>query len=120
MTFFICFSGHKAEVYTAKFHPSGNWLASAGMERLVYLWNVYGECENLSMMTGHSGPIIQLCFTDVSFALVDIMISKNENQFIKIRICKVKGQLIKSRLNCQFDYYLLCSLGSFNGLFTHF
>lgn len=41
------FSGHKSEIYTAKFHPSGNWLASAGMERLIYLWNVYGECENV-------------------------------------------------------------------------
>jgi len=57
-------SGHKSEVYTGKFHPSGNWLASAGMERLVYLWNVYGECENLSIMSGHTGPILQLTFSE--------------------------------------------------------
>jgi len=57
-------SGHKSEVYTAKFHPSGNWLASAGMERLIYLWNVYGECENVSIMSGHQGPILQLAFAE--------------------------------------------------------
>ena len=67
--FFLFFSGHKSEIYTGKFHPSGNWLASAGMERLVYLWSVYGECENVSIMSGHSGPIIQLCFSDVSLIL---------------------------------------------------
>ena len=36
-------TGHGGEVYTAKFHPSGNLLASAGFERQIYLWNVYGE-----------------------------------------------------------------------------
>ena len=36
-------SYYGGEVYTAKFHPSGNLLASAGFERQIYLWNVYGE-----------------------------------------------------------------------------
>jgi Prp8 binding protein len=28
-------SGHEGEVYTAKFHPEGNFLASAGFERNI-------------------------------------------------------------------------------------
>ena len=57
--------GHKSEIYTGKFHPSGNWVASGGMERLLYLWNVYGDCENVSIMSGHTGPILQLAFSEV-------------------------------------------------------
>ena len=36
-------TGHGGEVYTAKFHPRGNLLASAGVERQIFLWNVYGK-----------------------------------------------------------------------------
>jgi Prp8 binding protein len=28
------------QVYTGKFHPGGNILASAGFDRQIYLWNV--------------------------------------------------------------------------------
>lgn len=57
-------TGHKGEIYTGRFHPSGNWMASAGMERLIYLWEVYGECANVSIMTGHTGAILQLVFSE--------------------------------------------------------
>ena len=41
-------TGHGGEVYTAKFHPRGNLLASAGFERQIYLWNVYGKMRDFS------------------------------------------------------------------------
>merc|ERR1719378_566276 len=44
-------TGHGGEIYAAKFHPSGNLLASAGFERQIFLWNVYGECDNINVMT---------------------------------------------------------------------
>merc|ERR1719219_2979373 len=50
-------TGHGGEVYTAKFHPRGNLLASAGVERQIFLWNVYGECDNINVMSGHTGAI---------------------------------------------------------------
>eukprot|EP00088_Acartia_fossae_P001565 TRINITY_DN1060_c0_g1_i1.p1 TRINITY_DN1060_c0_g1~~TRINITY_DN1060_c0_g1_i1.p1 ORF type:complete len:348 (-),score=60.46 TRINITY_DN1060_c0_g1_i1:445-1488(-) len=87
-------SGHKSEIYTGKFHPSGNWLASAGMERLVYLWSVYGECENLSIMSGHSGPIIQLCFSDDGDTIYTASTDKTVGLFDTMtgqRIKRLKG-----------------------------
>jgi len=60
-------TGHGGEIFTAKFHPSGNTLASAGFDRLIYLWNVYGECENFAVLKGHTGAIMELhYFTDGS------------------------------------------------------
>uniref|UniRef100_T1JD28 U5 small nuclear ribonucleoprotein 40 kDa protein n=1 Tax=Strigamia maritima TaxID=126957 RepID=T1JD28_STRMM len=55
--------GHPGEIFTAKFHPEGQFLASSGFDRLIFLWNVYGECENFAMMTGHSGAVMDLHFS---------------------------------------------------------
>lgn len=57
-------SGHQGEIYTAKFHPEGNLLASAGFDRQIFLWNVYGECENYHVMNAaHSGAILDLHYS---------------------------------------------------------
>ena len=33
---------------------------------VIVIWNVYGECENLGVMTGHTGSIMDMHFsTDV-------------------------------------------------------
>lgn len=59
------------------------------------LWNVYGECENLSVMTGHTGAVMELHFTtdgsqiitastDYTLGLWDIVTSQ--------RIKKYKGE----------------------------
>ena len=38
-------SGHKGGVYACAFDPSGTTLASAGMDKNIYLWDVFGkEC----------------------------------------------------------------------------
>ncbi|QQP58543.1 U5 small nuclear ribonucleoprotein 40 kDa protein [Caligus rogercresseyi] len=41
----------------------GNILASSGFDRQIYLWKVYGECENYGMITGHTGAILDLHFS---------------------------------------------------------
>lgn len=87
-------SGHKSEIYTGKFHPTGNWLASAGMERLIYLWNVYGECENLSVISGHTGPIIQLAFSQDGDTIFTASTDKTVGVFDTMtgqRIKRMKG-----------------------------
>ncbi|XP_068707210.1 U5 small nuclear ribonucleoprotein 40 kDa protein-like [Montipora capricornis] len=56
-------SGHEGEVFTARFHPSGDTLASAGFDRLIYLWNVYGDCENFAVLKGHTGAVMELHFS---------------------------------------------------------
>merc|ERR1712020_854751 len=58
-------SGHQGEIYTAKFHPEGNVLASAGFDRQIFMWNVYGECENFHVINAaHSGAIVQLVYSE--------------------------------------------------------
>ncbi|XP_071451309.1 U5 small nuclear ribonucleoprotein 40 kDa protein [Hetaerina americana] len=55
--------GHQGEIYTAEFHPEGQYLASSGFDRQIYIWNTYGECENVSAMSGHTGAITELHFS---------------------------------------------------------
>ncbi|CAG9565072.1 unnamed protein product [Danaus chrysippus] len=55
--------GHQGEIFTAKFHPEGKHLASAGFDRQILLWNVYGQCDNVMVMKGHTGAIMELCFS---------------------------------------------------------
>lgn len=86
--------GHQGEVFTAKFHPEGKHLASAGFDRQIFLWNVYGQCDNVMVMKGHTGAIMELCFspdgahlytcaTDNTVAVWDVPTG--------IRIKKLKG-----------------------------
>ncbi|XP_071955221.1 U5 small nuclear ribonucleoprotein 40 kDa protein-like isoform X1 [Antedon mediterranea] len=53
-------TGHEGEVYSGKFHPDGQSMATAGFDRLIYMWNVYGECDNYSVLKGHQGAIMDL------------------------------------------------------------
>ncbi|CAM5106621.1 unnamed protein product [Natator depressus] len=53
-------SGHEGEVYCCKFHPNGATLASAGFDRLILLWHVYGDCDNFATLKGHSGAVMEL------------------------------------------------------------
>ncbi|XP_065830452.1 U5 small nuclear ribonucleoprotein 40 kDa protein-like [Oscarella lobularis] len=56
-------TGHEGELYTAKFSPTGDILASAGFEKQIFLWNVFGECENFGVLKGHAGAIMELHFS---------------------------------------------------------
>lgn len=56
-------TGHEGDIFTAKFHPDGDFLASAGFERRIYFWNVYGESDNFAVLSGHSGSIMELHFS---------------------------------------------------------
>ena len=40
-------SGHEGEVFSMRFHPDGEVMASGSFDKLLYVWKVYGEeCEN--------------------------------------------------------------------------
>lgn len=65
------------------------------------LWSVYGECENLSVMTGHTGAVMELHFTtdgshiitastDYTLGLWDIVTSQ--------RIKKYKGECKQAKI----------------------
>ncbi|XP_026473601.1 U5 small nuclear ribonucleoprotein 40 kDa protein isoform X1 [Ctenocephalides felis] len=55
--------GHQGDVFSADFHPDGEYLASTGFDRQIYIWSVYGECENISSLKGHSGAVMELHFS---------------------------------------------------------
>ncbi|CAI4228784.1 unnamed protein product [Auanema sp. JU1783] len=59
--------GHQGEIYTSKFSSDGTCLASAGFDQTIFLWNVYGDCENFAILKGHNGAVMDLNFnTDSS------------------------------------------------------
>lgn len=60
------------------------------------MWNVYGECENIAVMSGHTGAVMELhfstdgstlftCSTDTTVALWDLQTCQ--------RIKKLKGNI---------------------------
>jgi len=54
-------TGHGAAVYSLKFSPDGQHLASASFDRRILLWNVYGEhCANYSMIEGHKNAVLEV------------------------------------------------------------
>lgn len=55
--------GHQGEVYATEFHPEGDYLLSAGFDRQIFLWSVYGEePQNISVLTGHKGAVMEAHF----------------------------------------------------------
>ncbi|KAL1123569.1 hypothetical protein AAG570_002645 [Ranatra chinensis] len=90
----VSLEGHQGDIFSVKFHPEGKYLASTGFDRQIFIWNVYGQCENISTMTGHSGAVMELhfstdgntiftCSTDNSVAMWDLNAG--------VRIKKLKG-----------------------------
>jgi Prp8 binding protein len=45
-------TGHAGEVFTAKFNPEGDVVASGSHDKHIFLWRTYGECENYMMIKG--------------------------------------------------------------------
>lgn len=56
-------SGHSAAVYSLKFSPSGQHLASGSFDRTILLWDVYGECRNYNVLSGHKNAVLEVQWT---------------------------------------------------------
>lgn len=57
-------TGHDAEIFSCKFHPTGTVLASAGADRSIYLWSSRGDCENYAILkAAHSNTITDLAYS---------------------------------------------------------
>jgi len=53
-------SGHKAEVFTMKFSPTGKNIASGSFDKTILLWKVHGECDNYAVLKGHTSAVLEL------------------------------------------------------------
>jgi len=54
--------GHLSTVLAIEFSPDGRWLASAGRDRVIHIWDAT-RWERVHTMSGHLFDIIQLCWT---------------------------------------------------------
>ncbi|XP_055838060.1 U5 small nuclear ribonucleoprotein 40 kDa protein-like [Episyrphus balteatus] len=106
--------GHQGEIYTCEFHPDGELLMSSGYDRQIYIWNVYGECENIMAMSGHTGAVMEAhfstdganiytCSTDKTLAIWDIVTGT--------RIRRLKGHttFVNSVHGTRRGVQMLCS-----------
>lgn len=51
-------TGHGGEVFTCKFSPDGQSIASGSHDKHIFLWRVYGEeCENYMLLKGACSPM---------------------------------------------------------------
>ncbi|GFH16134.1 WD40 repeat-like protein [Haematococcus lacustris] len=53
-------TGHEGEVYSLNFSPDGKCLASGSFDKHVFLWNVFGDCENYSVLKGHKNAVLEV------------------------------------------------------------
>eukprot|EP00698_Gefionella_okellyi_P012539 TRINITY_DN3389_c0_g1_i3.p1 TRINITY_DN3389_c0_g1~~TRINITY_DN3389_c0_g1_i3.p1 ORF type:complete len:235 (+),score=34.45 TRINITY_DN3389_c0_g1_i3:33-737(+) len=56
-------SGHDAEVLSLRFSPDGETLATSSADKNIFLWNVYGECQNTTVMRGHTGAVLEIAYS---------------------------------------------------------
>lgn len=55
--------GHEGEIYTGKFARDGKTFVSAGFDRHIMYWDVFGECLNYHQIPhAHKGAILDLHF----------------------------------------------------------
>uniref|UniRef100_A0A0G4I8M8 Uncharacterized protein n=1 Tax=Chromera velia CCMP2878 TaxID=1169474 RepID=A0A0G4I8M8_9ALVE len=52
-------TGHKGEVFSLEFSPDGRNVVSGSFDKQIFLWSVYGDCENWGTFSGHQNAVLQ-------------------------------------------------------------
>lgn len=55
-------TGHEAAIHCCAFSPDGVAIASCSTDKMIYLWDVYGECENWGVLKGHKNAVLDICW----------------------------------------------------------
>jgi len=86
----VVVTGHEGEVLCLDFSPDGRNFASGSVDRNIFIYRVYGECQNWCVLKGHQNAVLELhwskdgstlysCSADKSCAVWDV----EEGQRIK-------------------------------------
>ena len=52
--------GHQGCVFGIDFAPFGKALASCSEDKTIFLWNVYGDCINYDVLSGHKNAVLDV------------------------------------------------------------
>lgn len=52
--------GHSGEVYTIRFSPKGEALASGSFDKSIMLWSLSGNCDSYMMLQGHRNAVLEV------------------------------------------------------------
>ncbi|KAK2198169.1 bifunctional WD40-YVTN repeat-like-containing domain superfamily/WD40 repeat/WD40-repeat-containing domain superfamily/G-protein beta WD-40 repeat/WD40 repeat [Babesia duncani] len=89
----LLLTGHEGEVYCLEFSPDGNTLATSGRDANILLFQVFGDCTNYAVFTGHKNAVLELhwggkqgeylysCSADYTAALWDVEYRKRACRF---------------------------------------
>jgi len=53
-------SGHAGPVLSSKFSPDGQHVLSGSHDKLLLMWDTFGECENTLNFRGHSNAVLEV------------------------------------------------------------
>nr|BCL66245.1 WD-repeat protein 57 [Volvox reticuliferus] len=52
--------GHAGELFSIRFSPDGQCLASASFDKNIFCWRVYGDSENYMVLKGHRSAVLEV------------------------------------------------------------
>ena len=67
-------------MFCCKFGPYGDILASAGFDRQIFLWNVFGECENIACLPGQMEILFYVSCKERDVLTIQIMFKTPQNE----------------------------------------
>jgi Prp8 binding protein len=63
-------------VYCVKFSPNGRHLATAGKDKDILLWNVFGESDNYGTLAGHKNAVLDIAWSSDGSRLYSVSADK--------------------------------------------